>query len=178
MKLKKTRIISVICIFILCFIFHFVYEIMPNTLTSIFFPVNESIWEHIKLVYTSIIFYGFIDYIILKKFNIKFNNFFTSLFLSGITTILLFFIIYLPIYNIIGTKFIINILVMLFIIILSQIISYYILKMTKYKNINFISLLLIMTSFVIFAYLTYYPPKNNLFYDVKDKIYGINTYDI
>ena len=63
---------------------------------------------------------------------------------------------------------------MLFIIILSQIISYYILKMTKYKNINFISLLLIMTSFVIFAYLTYYPPKNNLFYDVKDKIYGIN----
>ena len=178
MTLKKTRIISIISIFILCFLFHFIYEIIPCTLTSIFFPVNESIWEHIKMIYSVIIIYGFVDYIILRKNNIQFNNFFTSLFISAISIVPIFLIIYIPIYNAIGTKFVINILVMLLVIIIPQIISYYILKKDEYKKIDFISLLLIMTSFVVFAYLTYHPPKTKLFYDIKDKKYGINIYDI
>ena len=178
MTLKKTRIINTISIFILCFLFHFIYEIIPSTLTSIFFPVNESIWEHIKMVYSAIIIYGFIDYIILRKNNIRFNNFFTSLFISAISIIPFFLIIYLPIYNIIGTKFIINILVMLIVIILSQIISYYILKKNENKKIDFISLLLIMVSFVFFSYLTYHPPKTKLFYDINNKKYGVNIYNI
>lgn len=178
MTLKKTKIISVISIFILCFLFHFIYENIPCTLTSIFFPVNESIWEHIKMVYSSIIFYGFFDYIILRKNNIQFNNFFTSLFISSISIIPIFLIIYLPIYNLIGTKFIINIIVMLVVIILSQIISYLILIKNENRKIDFISLLLIMISFVAFSYLTYHPPKTKLFYDTNNKKYGINIYNI
>lgn len=178
MNLKNTRIISVIIIFILCFIFHFVYELLPCTLTAIFFPVNESIWEHVKMIYTAIIFNGFIDYLILKKKNINFNNFTTSLFVSGITTIPIFLIMYLPIYNLIGPKFVINILIMLIAIIISQIISYYILKSKESNKINFISLLLIMASFVVFAYLTYHPPKTKLFYDTQHKKYGINNYNV
>ena len=178
MTLKKTKIISVISIFILCFLFHFIYENIPCTLTSIFFPVNESIWEHIKMVYSSIIFYGFFDYIILRKNNIQFNNFFTSLFISPISIIPIFLIIYLPIYNLIGTKFIINIIVMLVVIILSQIISYLILIKNENRKIDFISLLLIMISFVAFSYLTYHPPKTKLFYDTNNKKYGINIYNI
>lgn len=30
---------------------HFVHDFFPNTLTALFAPVNESIWEHLKLVY-------------------------------------------------------------------------------------------------------------------------------
>ena len=112
MNLKKIKIISIILIFILCFLFHFIYELLPCTLTSIFFPVNESIWEHIKMIYTAIIFNGFIEYIILKKNNIFFNNYVTSLFISSITMIPIFLIMYLPIYNIFGPKFILNILIM------------------------------------------------------------------
>ena len=64
MNLKKVKIIAVIGIFILTFIFHFAYEFIPCTLTAIFFPVNESIWEHQKLIFTSVIFYGIIDYML------------------------------------------------------------------------------------------------------------------
>ena len=30
---------------------HFLYELFPNPLTALISPVNESIWEHLKLVY-------------------------------------------------------------------------------------------------------------------------------
>lgn len=178
MNLKKSRILSTIIIFIMCFIFHFVYELLPCTLTSIFFPVNESIWEHIKLIYTSIIFYGFIDYIILKKKNIKFNNLPSALFISAISMIPIFLILYLPFYFTIGPIFIINIIVMLIVIIISQIIEYYILKTKTNDKLNFISLLLIMLSFVIFSYFSYHPIKNILFYDTQKEKYGINNYNV
>ncbi len=32
-------------------ILHFIYEWMPNAVTALFSPVNESLWEHVKLVF-------------------------------------------------------------------------------------------------------------------------------
>lgn len=178
MNLKKSKIISIIFIFLLCFLFHFVYELLPCTITAIFFPVNESIWEHIKMIYTAIIFNGFVEYIILKKSNVQFNNFTTSLFISALTMIPIFLIIYLPLYNIFGPKFMLNIGIMLIVIIISQIISFYILKSKKNSKLDFISLLLIMISFVVFSYLTYHTPKVKLFYDIQKQKYGINNYNV
>ena len=178
MNLKKIKIISTIGIFILCFIFHFVYEIMPNTLTAIFFPVNESIWEHQKLIFTSVIMYGIIDYIILQKFKIKYNNFFTSLFVSAFTIIPIFLTLYLPLYHKIGPKMSLNIGIMLIAIIISQVISYHILKAKNFSTINIISLILIIISYIILAYLTYNPIKDELFFDTEKEKYGINNYNV
>lgn len=178
MNLKKIKIISCIGIFILCFIFHFIYELVPCTLTAIFFPVNESIWEHVKLIFTSIVFYGIIDYIFLYKFNIKFNNFFTSLFISSFTMIPIFLIIYLPLFYKFGPKMYINIIVMTLIIIISQIISYKILNSKSNELLNKVSLFLIIICYIIFAYLTYNPPKDRIFFDTSDEKYGINNYNV
>lgn len=30
---------------------HFLYDLWPNALTAVFAPVNESVWEHLKLLY-------------------------------------------------------------------------------------------------------------------------------
>lgn len=30
---------------------HFVFELLPNAVTALFSPVQESLWEHVKLVY-------------------------------------------------------------------------------------------------------------------------------
>lgn len=178
MNLKKDKIIAVIGIFILAFIFHFVYELLPSSITAIFFSVNESIWEHQKLIFTSVIFYGIIDYIILQKFKIKYNNFFTSLLVSAVTIVPIFLMIYLPFYHKLGPKMPLNIIVMLISIIISQIISYYILKAKEYNKLNIISIILIIVSYIIFAYLTYNPIKNELFFDTKDEKYGINNYNV
>ena len=142
-SLKKVKIISSIGIFLLCFLFHFIYEWIPNTVTSIFFPVNESIWEHMKLLFSSVIFYGIIDYLILQKFYIKYKNFFTSLFMSALLIIPIYLIMFLPVYYKIGNRMIITILLMFLSIILSQVISYYILKDRYYYRSSLLSLIYI-----------------------------------
>ena len=83
MSLKKVKFISGLGIFILCFFSHFMYTWFPNTLFSIFFPVNESIWEHMKMLFTSILIFSVFEYFILKKNEIWHHNFLISVFVSG-----------------------------------------------------------------------------------------------
>ena len=49
MTLKKWKVISCIGIFLLSALLHFIYDWFPSFFTSLFFPVNESIWEHNKI---------------------------------------------------------------------------------------------------------------------------------
>ena len=112
MNTKKLKIIMTIIIFLLAFPFHFFYDKFSNFIFSIFFPVNESIWEHMKLLFTSIIFSGVIEYIIIKKKDVKVNNYLLSLFIPAILSIPIYLIIFLPIYYKIGENFIITITIM------------------------------------------------------------------
>ena len=178
MTLKKSRIISTIGIFLVCFLFHFLYSWLPSSITAIFFPVNESIWEHMKLIFSAVIFYGIIDYIILQKFNIKYNNFFTSLFITAFTIIPIYLAMFLPEYYKIGQNMVITIGIMLVAIIISQVISYKILKSKDFDKLNIVSFVLIIISYIVFAYLTYYPIKNELFFDTQEEKYGLNNYNI
>ena len=178
MNLKIDKIICCILIFILCFIFHFAYELIPNSLFSIFFPVNESIWEHVKLIFTSCIFNGIIEYILLNKFNIKHNNFLMAFTISSIIIIPIFLIMYLPLFYKIGPKMYLNIGIMAVSIVISQIISYFILKMKKINIKNYIFITIIIVCYIIFGYLTYKPIKSELFFDTKDEKYGINNYNV
>ena len=77
--MKKIKILITIIIFILSFPIHFIYNIFPNFITSIFFPLNESIFEHMKIIYTSILISSIIEYLIYKYKNIKVNNFIISI---------------------------------------------------------------------------------------------------
>ena len=74
-NILKIKIGAVFGIFIISFIVHFIYSVFPCRFTSFFFPVNESIFEHMKIIYTSTLLYGIIDYFLLKNSHIKFHNF-------------------------------------------------------------------------------------------------------
>ena len=176
MSLKTIKIIGFFVIFLLCFPFHFLYDWLPNSLFSIFFPVNESIWEHMKLIYTSFVFYGIFDYLLLKKNKINFNNFLIQLFLIPIIAIFIYLIIFIPIYKIIGENMIVSIGLLAIVILIEQILSYFILQYKEIKYQNIIGIIGIILIYIIFGYLTYKPIENYIFYDtVKDK-YGINIY--
>ncbi len=176
MSLKTIKIIGFFVIFLLCFPFHFLYDWLPNSLFSIFFPVNESIWEHMKLIYTSFVFYGIFDYILLRKNKINFNNFLVQLFLIPIIAIFIYLIIFIPIYKMIGENMIISIGLLAVVILIEQILSYFILQYKEIKYQNIIGIIGIILIYIIFGYLTYKPIENYIFYDtVKDK-YGINIY--
>ena len=173
MNLKTIKIISILNIFILSFPAHFLYEFFPSPLISILFPVNESIFEHMKIIFTSTIISGIIDYLILKLNNIKFNNFLFQLIFTSVISIFIFLIMYLPIHFLLGEYLIITIALLFITYIISGIISYYILTFKPLPFLNIISIPLIIIIYLIFSYFTYNPPQNYFFYDTTTNSYGI-----
>lgn len=173
LNLKNTRIISVFGIFLISFFSHFAYEILPNPLFSFLFPVNESIWEHMKILFTSSLLYGIIDYIILKKNNIKYNNYPFQLWFTSLIIIPIYLLIYLPLYKLIGESLIISITLLFIVYIIKEIISYNILKSNNIKILNTIAIPIIIIIYIVFIYLTYYPPHNYIFIDTITNTYGI-----
>ena len=175
--MKKIKIIGVIITFLLTVLYHFLYEWFPNPIFEIFFPVNESIWEHMKLLYSGILTFNIIEYIIYRKKNINTNNFFTVTFLMMITSIILYLIIYLPLYDMFGENMIISISLLVIVIILEQIFSYYLLNYGKEnKLLNKISIILIILGYVTLLSLTINPPRNYIFYDIVEHKYGVDIY--
>lgn len=59
-RLKRTTIIGTIFVLITGTLSHFIYEWSgSNPLAALFFPVNESTWEHMKLIFFPTLLYGF-----------------------------------------------------------------------------------------------------------------------
>lgn len=174
MILKKIKIIGVFVIFLLCFLYHFAYDLFPNYIFSIIFPVNESIWEHMKLFYFSIITWSIIEYFIFKKKNIKFNNFIPQVFITSYLSIFIYLILYYVIFSFIKDNFIITILLMFIVIALVEYIGYKILNMDEYNKVfKVISIIFLGLGIILFWLFTYYPIRDKLFYDSLHKVYGI-----
>lgn len=176
--MKKIKICSVLILFGLSFLIHFGYDFYSNRITSIFFPVNESIWEHMKIISTSILIYSIFEYTILKYKKIKFENYILNIFVSSILSIIFYLIIFIPIYILIGHNMIITLIILFITYIISAIISYYILKIKKIKYSNILSIFGLIVLYIVFGYLTYNPIHNFIFYDYDAEKYGINIYKI
>ena len=173
MTLKKIKIIAVFGIFILSFLAHFAYEVFPNIIFSFFFPVNESIWEHMKIIFTCTLLYGIIDYILLNKYKIKYDNFPFQLYFTSLACIPIYLVIYIPLYKLLGENMFISILLLFIVYIIGQVISYNILKEKHIKVLNVIAVPIIITAYLGFIYLTYNPPHTYIFYDTHHHRYGI-----
>ena len=171
--MKKIKIIGVFVSFILSIILHFIYGIFPNTFISVIAPVNESIWEHMKLIVSSTLLFGILEYFIYKKKDIPYNNFILSYAISSILGIFVYLLLYIPLNDIFGHKAYIAISLLFIILIFVQIVSYYIMSYKEINHSNDVGILIIIIIYLAFGYLTYHPPKINLFYDYMNKGYGI-----
>lgn len=49
---KKAFWIAAVCATLGGAALHFLYTLLPNPLTALIAPINESVWEHLKLLYT------------------------------------------------------------------------------------------------------------------------------
>ena len=175
MNNKKVLFIETITIFLSMFLFHNIYNWFPNFLTASFFPVNESLFEHLKLMFTTQIIISLIIYLILKIKRIKFSNYLLGLLVSTIVTISLFFLIYLPIYNRFGENLFLTMSIYLITLIIGNIIFYLISKRKHEFLLNLISLVIISIISVILIYFTFNPLKNDFFFDSIEEIYGIKN---
>ena len=146
---------------------------MPNIITSIIAPVNESIWEHLKILFTGILISGVIQKIIVIKNKLDISNVCISNFIGAFLSMPIFLIIYVPIYNAIGKKFGLTIFVMFLVIVIAELISYYTMNKKDLYLENYAILFTVMV-YIVFLILTYYPLNNGIFIDPISNKSGIN----
>lgn len=161
---SKKNIFMIIFLFLLSFLWHFMYDWFPSVLTSIFFPVNESIWEHMK-----IIFYCLLIGSVLEK---KGNNYYLNILVKPLVGVLFYLIIFIPLYLIFGESMFISLSLMLFTYIIMELLGIKILKQEE-LNIKVLPIIIIILISILFSILTYYPLHNFLFFDSVKLGYGI-----
>lgn len=95
MKNLKYILISSIIVFAICFPAHFAFDFLQSDLVAIFFPTNESIFQHMKMIFTSFLIFYIVLFVIRKKFH--FENILLSNLIASISCITIFLIIYIPV---------------------------------------------------------------------------------
>ncbi len=174
--IKKLQIISAIFSIILGTLLHFTFELFSNNLfIASFSAVNESVWEHLKLVFFPMLIFAIIEYFLLKNYDNK-NNYIFSKTIGIIFAIIFITIFFFTYTGIIGNSyFIIDIFSFLFAIIFGEFICYKLLiKNNEINNfLKYICVFILLILFFSFIFFTYFPPKINYFKDPLKNDYGI-----
>ena len=168
MNIKKWQIFASIFCLILGTILHFTYEWFNyNVIVGLFSTINESVWEHLKLLFYPMFFISIIGYF---KIGRKLCNYWYAQ-MYGIVFALIFVVVFFYTYTgIIGRSFFLLDIASFIIGILWG--EYIVYKMIKQKEMCKLEALSIITSIIIllcFLIFTIYPPILPLF---EDPIYG------
>lgn len=172
MTLKKIKIINVVFLFLLSFLWHFMYDWFPNNIFALVFPVNESIWEHMKIIYYCLLLGSVLEFYLCKKNNIKINNFYIEAMVKSLLGVIFYLIVFIPLYLWLGESMVISIGLMLVTYVFMEYIGYKIL-VGEELNINILPVIIIVLGCIMFVILTFYPLHNFLFFDEVKFGYGI-----
>ena len=172
-KILKWEIWGAVFISLLGILLHFVFDWTGQYyLVGVFSSVNESVWEHLKLVVVPTVNWLLVERKALKT---ETHNFFfakgVGLFVMPILIVALFYS-YIAIWG--NNLLVLDIAIFILAVIVGQFLSYKIMKAPefsqKYNKASIISLVILMAIFIIF---TYFPPKFFLFRDPTSGGYGI-----
>lgn len=171
-SIVKFQIFSVIFTWILGTLLHFTYEWSnDNFILAAFSAVNESTWEHLKLVFFPMLITTIIGYFYMGRNNIP--NYLCAKTIGIIVSILFIVIFFYTYTGILGTNFAILDIGSFFVAVVLG--EYVVMKIITSdfkcnKAISIISLIILLLCFIIF---TYFPPKIGLFKDPVTNSYGI-----
>ena len=171
-KINRWENFGVLWIIIVGSLLHFTYEWSNNSVVvGIFSSVNESVWEHLKLGYWSLIIFSLIEYPFIKKY---IDSYFLGKAL-GIIVLELTIIIIFYSYTAITKKSILWIDISSYIIgaILCQLISRSIIKKRVFKIGEYIGIIILLSLGFALIFFTFYPLKLPIFMDPITKSYGI-----
>ena len=163
MRIKR-NIISFLIIGALGTIFHFVYEwTNDNTFAGCFFPVNESIWEHLKLYFYPALIYYSAEYFVTKP---RSENYTSQIAISIYAAFASTLIIYYLYYGILGFNLdFLNITIFFISVIVLIITRNKIDNSQKFntKNSKITFLILLVIQGFLFAVWSYNPPSLGIF---------------
>ena len=161
---------------------HFTFELsnFSNMVVAFFSAVNESTWEHLKMVFWPGVIFALIEYSYIRD---RVNNFLiaktVSLFVMPLIIILGWYV-YTPFTQ--RSIFPLDLLLFYFAIFFGQFLSYKLLTRTSLsQRFHTLSVAGLMLMLIAFSTFTFYPPKISLFenFDLLDTgQYGIlDNYD-
>lgn len=164
---EKWIVLGVPVIFILGAIAHFAFNLLnENNIAGLFFPTNESPWEHLKMVIIPTVLWWISDCIITcKKQKGGTGKWLTASVISIITamvTILLLFYFYNGAFGI--ENLVIDIIIFFSAVVIGQLSGLWFNRKSMSVPV-FLPILLMIFIIAAFAYFTIYPPNLPLFRD-------------
>jgi len=173
-SLKRWRFAGIIALIIFGFLLHYLYSWTGNSkIIGLFVPVNESVWEHLKLGYWSLVLFSFVEF---SQIKYRVNNYYFAK-LIGILSLETIIILIFYGYTFIIGKNILLIDILSYVIgaIVCQYLTYIFLQLKPLsKFTDKISLAAFIAVGILFGVTTYYPPHIAIFMDHTTKTYGIN----
>jgi hypothetical protein len=173
-SLLKWELTGIGVIFLMGSGFHFLFDAFgSNPIAGIFFPVNESVFEHLKLTFWPTIIWAAFSYSFLKS---TANNFLiakaAAVIIMPLVIIALFYV-----YTVVTADNVVaDILIFLAAVAAGQFVNYLLLKTHPLPQwLSGLSPIIILALGVLYALFTFYPPYTGLFMDSNTGGYGIMT---
>lgn len=172
---SKTAIISFVLLSVAGTILHFAFQFFNgNTLVGAFTPVNESVWEHLKLILVPSIPIGVLEYFVYGK---DYEHFLAAKSI-GILSGMLFTVLAFYTYSgIIGENYgIVNIAIFFLAAALTSYLTY---RLTIFNTLalderaSIIGISIIAVILILFIFFTFDPPQIELFRDPVSEDFGI-----
>lgn len=172
-SLKRWGLAGLITITVLGFLLHYLFSWTNGSkIIGLFVPVNESVWEHLKLGYWSVLVFSVAEYPNIKH-NVS-NYFFAKTI--GVLALEITIIIIFYGYTLIAGKDILWLDILSYILgtVACQYLTYIFLKSKPFSTLtNGLSLTVFIAIGILFGVATYYPPHSEVFKDHNDNTYGI-----
>lgn len=175
MKYKKSQIVGFVFTVVIGTLLHFVYEWSgKNRIVALFGAVNESTWEHLKLIFVPMLIFGIFECF---SYGRKLENFLPIRVLSILLGMAIIVVGYYTYKGIVGQDYLlVNILLFVLAGYAAYRFSYKRLGTHKYTSkfsngLAIMGLLFLAACFVTF---TFAPPHLQLFLDSSSGTYGIS----
>lgn len=162
-KPETYTLLGILVLFAVGSLFHFLYSLTGECfIIGLFVPINESIFEHTKMVVLPIFIWWFIFYLFRKK-DLFVNAWFTSALIAMISAIIaipMLFYFYSQAFGI--ESLVIDILILLVSLAIGQILGLHYYRHGKGIEYHF-AIFLMIVIIILFAFFTINPPAFPIF---------------
>lgn len=162
-KPETYTLIGILVLFVVGSLFHFLYSLTGECfIVGLFVPINESIFEHTKMVVLPIFIWWSIFYLFRKK-DLFVNAWFTSALIAMISAIIvipMLFYFYSQAFGI--ESLVIDILILLVSLAIGQILGLHYYRHGKGIEYHF-AIFLMIVIIILFAFFTINPPAFPIF---------------
>lgn len=174
---QRWILLGIPVLFIVGFFMHYIYEWSGNsTIVGIFAPVNESVWEHLKLTFWPMLIWWITGYVIFAKSNkISASQWFSSCTFAELVCPLVVLCFYYTYTGAFGIESLILDIFSLFLgVAVAQGLALHVYKYAGFsQNYLYILVAILILLAVTFTVFTFTPPHIPLFKDSVTGKYGI-----